>query len=40
VFVGEWGDVTQITIATLVAHYHQPLIIGSAAPEALWSHRL
>lgn len=35
VFVGEWGDVTQITTATFVAHYHLPLIIGAAALAAL-----
>jgi putative Ca2+/H+ antiporter (TMEM165/GDT1 family) len=37
VFIGEWGDVTQITTATFVAHYHQPLIIGVAALAALWA---
>lgn len=37
VFVGEWGDVTQITTATFVAHYHRPLIIGAAALLALWT---
>jgi putative Ca2+/H+ antiporter (TMEM165/GDT1 family) len=37
VFVGEWGDVTQITTATFVAHYHRPLIIGPAALAALWA---
>ena len=37
VFVGEWGDVTQITTATFVAHYHQPLIIGAGALLALWA---
>ncbi len=37
VFVGEWGDVTQITTATFVAHYHRPLIIGAAALAALWA---
>lgn len=36
-FVGEWGDVTQITTATFVAHYHQPLIIGAGALLALWA---
>ena len=35
VFVGEWGDVTQITTATFVAHYHRPLVIGPAALLAL-----
>jgi Ca2+/H+ antiporter, TMEM165/GDT1 family len=37
VFIGEWGDVTQITTATFVAHYHQPLIIGAAALASLWA---
>jgi hypothetical protein len=37
VFVGEWGDVTQITTATFVAHYHQSLIIGAGALAALWA---
>jgi putative Ca2+/H+ antiporter (TMEM165/GDT1 family) len=37
VFVGEWGDVTQITTATFVAHYHRPLIIAAAALLALWA---
>jgi len=37
VFVGEWGDVTQITTATFVAHYHEPLIIGAGALLALWA---
>jgi putative Ca2+/H+ antiporter (TMEM165/GDT1 family) len=37
VFVGEWGDVTQITTANFVARYHDPLIIGPAALLALWT---
>jgi Ca2+/H+ antiporter, TMEM165/GDT1 family len=37
VFVGEWGDVTQITTANFVARYHDPLIIGVAALAALWT---
>jgi putative Ca2+/H+ antiporter (TMEM165/GDT1 family) len=37
VFVGEWGDVTQITTANFVAHYHRPLIVGVAALLALWA---
>jgi Ca2+/H+ antiporter, TMEM165/GDT1 family len=37
VFVGEWGDVTQITTATFVAHYHRPLVIGVGALAALWA---
>jgi Ca2+/H+ antiporter, TMEM165/GDT1 family len=37
VFIGEWGDVTQITTANFVARYHDPLVIGVAALAALWS---
>lgn len=37
VFIGEWGDVTQITTANFMARYKDPLIIGVAALGALWS---
>jgi Ca2+/H+ antiporter, TMEM165/GDT1 family len=37
VFIGEWGDVTQITTANFVARYNDPLIIGVAALAALWA---
>jgi putative Ca2+/H+ antiporter (TMEM165/GDT1 family) len=37
VFIGEWGDVTQITTANFVARYHDALIIGVAALAALWT---
>jgi putative Ca2+/H+ antiporter (TMEM165/GDT1 family) len=37
VFIGEWGDVTQITTANFVARYHDPLIIGVAALAAPWT---
>jgi putative Ca2+/H+ antiporter (TMEM165/GDT1 family) len=37
VFVGEWGDVTQITTANFVARYDDPLIIGAAALASLWT---
>jgi putative Ca2+/H+ antiporter (TMEM165/GDT1 family) len=37
VFIGEWGDVTQITTANFVARYHDPAIIGVAALAALWT---
>jgi putative Ca2+/H+ antiporter (TMEM165/GDT1 family) len=37
VFIGEWGDVTQITTANFMARYNDPLIIGVAALGALWS---
>ena len=36
VFIGEWGDVTQITTANFMARYHDPLIIGVGALAALW----
>ena len=36
-FVGEWGDVTQITTANFVARYDDPLIIGAAALASLWT---
>jgi putative Ca2+/H+ antiporter (TMEM165/GDT1 family) len=37
VFIGEWGDVTQITTANFVARYDDPLVIGVAALCALWA---
>jgi putative Ca2+/H+ antiporter (TMEM165/GDT1 family) len=37
VFIGEWGDVTQITTANFVARYNDPLIIGVAALAAQWT---
>jgi putative Ca2+/H+ antiporter (TMEM165/GDT1 family) len=37
VFLGEWGDITQITTANLAARYHDPLSVGVGAVLALWS---
>jgi putative Ca2+/H+ antiporter (TMEM165/GDT1 family) len=37
VFIGEWGDITQITTANFVARYNAPVIIGVASLVALWS---
>jgi Ca2+/H+ antiporter, TMEM165/GDT1 family len=37
VFLGEWGDITQITTANLAARYHDPLSVGIGAVLALWS---
>jgi putative Ca2+/H+ antiporter (TMEM165/GDT1 family) len=37
VFLGEWGDITQITTANLTARYHDPLSVGAGALLALWS---
>ena len=37
VFLGEWGDITQITTANLAARYRDPLSVGLGALLALWS---
>ena len=38
IFVAEWGDLTQIATASLVAQYHDfPGTVFSAATLALWS---
>jgi Ca2+/H+ antiporter, TMEM165/GDT1 family len=37
VFLGEWGDITQITTANLAARYRDPLSVGIGALLALWS---
>ena len=37
VFLGEWGDITQIMTANLTARYHDPLSVGIGAVLALWS---
>ena len=37
VFLGEWGDITQITTANLAARYRDPLSVGVGALLALWS---
>jgi putative Ca2+/H+ antiporter (TMEM165/GDT1 family) len=37
VFLGEWGDITQITTANLTARYRDPLSVGVGALLALWS---
>lgn len=36
-FLGEWGDITQITTINYEAHYHQPWSVGLGALLALWS---
>jgi putative Ca2+/H+ antiporter (TMEM165/GDT1 family) len=36
-FLGEWGDITQITTANYAAKYHQPLAVGIGAVLALWT---
>jgi putative Ca2+/H+ antiporter (TMEM165/GDT1 family) len=37
VFLGEWGDITQIATANYAAKYHDPLGVGIGAVLALWS---
>lgn len=36
VFVGEWGDVTQIATANYAARYEDPLSVGVGAVLGLW----
>ena len=37
IFVAEWGDLTQILIANLAAHYHAALSVGVGSALALWA---
>jgi putative Ca2+/H+ antiporter (TMEM165/GDT1 family) len=37
IFIAEWGDLTQIASASLIAKYHAPLTVFVAAVLALWS---
>jgi putative Ca2+/H+ antiporter (TMEM165/GDT1 family) len=37
VFIGEWGDITQIMTANYVAKYHAPLSVGVGAVLGLWA---
>ena len=37
VFLGEWGDVTQIATANYAASYHDPWNVGVGAVLALWA---
>ncbi|HVM64562.1 MAG TPA: TMEM165/GDT1 family protein [Acidimicrobiales bacterium] len=36
VFLAEWGDLTQVLMANLAAHYHAPLSVAVGALLALW----
>jgi Ca2+/H+ antiporter, TMEM165/GDT1 family len=36
VFLGEFGDLTQVVIVNLAARYHDPLAVGTGALIALW----
>ena len=37
IFVAEWGDITQILMANLAAHYHDALSVGLGGLFALWT---
>ena len=37
IFVGEWGDITQIATANLAAKYHDPIGVGIGALLGLWT---
>ena len=37
VFLGEWGDITQIATANYAAKYHDPLSVGIGATLGLWT---
>jgi hypothetical protein len=37
VFVAEFGDLTQVTMASLAARYHDPLAVGTGAILGLWA---
>jgi putative Ca2+/H+ antiporter (TMEM165/GDT1 family) len=37
IFLGEWGDITQITTANLAARYQQPIAVGVGATLGLWA---
>lgn len=37
IFLAEWGDITQVTIANLAARYAEPVLVAVAAALALWT---
>jgi Ca2+/H+ antiporter, TMEM165/GDT1 family len=37
IFIGEWGDITQIATANLAAKYDNPLAVGIGATLGLWA---
>lgn len=37
IFIGEWGDITQIATANYAAKYHDPLSVGIGATLGLWT---
>lgn len=36
IFVGEWGDITQVTTANFAARYNDPLSVAIGAAAGLW----
>ena len=36
IFIGEWGDITQLTTANLAARYEDPVAVGIGAVLGLW----
>ncbi|HVV25645.1 MAG TPA: TMEM165/GDT1 family protein [Candidatus Saccharimonadales bacterium] len=37
IFIGEWGDITQIATANYAAKYHDPLSVSVGATLGLWT---
>lgn len=37
IFIGEWGDITQIATANYAAKYHDPVSVAVGAAAALWT---
>jgi putative Ca2+/H+ antiporter (TMEM165/GDT1 family) len=37
IFIGEWGDITQIATANLAAKYQHPIAVGIGATLGLWT---
>jgi putative Ca2+/H+ antiporter (TMEM165/GDT1 family) len=37
IFIGEWGDITQIATANYAAKYHDPLSVTIGAVLGLWA---
>ncbi len=37
VFLGEWGDITQISVANYSAHYHDAINVAIGATLGLWT---
>jgi putative Ca2+/H+ antiporter (TMEM165/GDT1 family) len=37
IFIGEWGDITQIVVANYAAKYHSALSVGIGAVLGLWT---